>query len=148
MSKTILLYKDIAPGADTDAAVSAPSSQDFTDPTQLPFGTSEAPALTCELNQWGLDGTFILTEEVEPAFWSSEMSGADGSFASGREPVITIVFDEQYSSMGISFRFDTPTGGFCSALNIKWYQQDVLRENVDFAPNAVEYFCQKKGHQL
>lgn len=99
MSKTILLYKDIAPGADTDAAVSAPSSQDFTDPTQLPFGTSEAPALTCELNQWGLDGTFILTEEVEPAFWSSEMSGADGSFASGREPVITIVFDEQYSSM-------------------------------------------------
>lgn len=144
MSKTTLLYKDIAPGADTDAAVSAPSSQGFTDPTQLPFGTSEAPALTCELNQWGLDGTFILAEEIEPAFWSTEMSGADGSFASGQEPVITIVFDEQYSSVGISFRFDTPTGGFCSALNIKWYQQDVLREDVDFAPDAVEYFCQKK----
>lgn len=144
MSKTTLLYKDIAPGAALDATVTAPTAQDRSALAQLPGGTVEEPAATGELNQWGMDGAFVLASEISPAFWSEAMSGADGSFAVGSEPQITITFSKQYSSVGISFRFDTATGGYCSELNIKWYQGSTLKADQDFTPNAVEYFCQKR----
>ena len=144
MSKTTLLYKDIAPGAALDATVTAPTAQDRSALAQLPSGTVEEPAATGELNQWGMDGAFVLASEISPAFWSEAMSGADGSFAVGSEPQITITFSKQYSSVGISFRFDTATGGYCSELNIKWYQGSTLKADQDFTPNAVEYFCQKR----
>ena len=144
MSKTTLLYKDIAPGAALDATVTAPTAQDRSALAQLPSGTVEEPAATGELNQWGMDGAFVLASEISPAFWSEAMSGADGSFAAGSEPQITITFSKQYSSVGISFRFDSATGGYCSELNIKWYQGSTLKADQDFTPNAVEYFCQKR----
>lgn len=56
MSKTTLLYKDIAPGAALDATVTAPTAQDRSALAQLPSGTVEEPAATGELNQWGMDG--------------------------------------------------------------------------------------------
>lgn len=144
MSKTTLLHKDVAPGAAADATVTAPGAQTLSVLTDLPNGTTEAPAMTGELNQCGLDGEFVLASEITPAFWSKAMSGADGSFAAGSEPQITVTFSQQYSSVGISFRFDSATGGYCSALNIKWYQGDTLKADQDFAPNDVQYFCQKK----
>ena len=144
MSKTTLLYKDVAPGAALDAAVTAPAAQTRSVLTELPGGTTEEPAATGELNQWGLDGSFALASEVSPAFWSEAMSGADGSFAAGTEPQITIAFSQQYSSVGISFRFDTATGGYCSALRIQWYQGTTLKAEQDFTPDSVEYFCQKR----
>ena len=52
MSKTTLLYKDIAPGAALDATVTAPTAQDRSALAQLPGGTVEEPAATGELNQW------------------------------------------------------------------------------------------------
>ena len=89
MSKTTLLYRDIAPGAALDATVTAPTAQDRSALAQLPSGTVEEPAATGELNQWGMDGAFVLASEISPAFWSEAMSGADGSFAAGYEPQIT-----------------------------------------------------------
>ena len=130
MSKTTLLYKDVAPGAALDATVTAPTAQTRSALAQIPFGTEESPAITGELNQYGLDGTFVLASEISPAFWSEAMSGADGSFANGVEPQITVTFSKQYSSVGISFRFDSATGSYCSALNIKWYQGDTGRCGV------------------
>lgn len=144
MSKTTLLYKDVAPGAAADATVTAPGAQALSDISKLPAGTTELPAMTCELNQCGLDGSFVLASEIAPGFWSKSMSGADCCFASGEEPQITITFSQQYSSVGISFRFDSATGGYCTALNIKWYQGTTLKASQDFSPNGVEYFCQKK----
>ena len=144
MSKTTLLYKDVAPGAALDATVTALTAQARSALAQIPFGTEESPAITGELNQYGLDGTFVLASEISPAFWSEAMSGADGGFAVGAEPQITVTFSKQYSSVGISFRFDSATGGYCSALNIKWYQGDALKAEQDFTPDGVEYFCQKK----
>lgn len=144
MSKTTLLYKDVAPGAAADATVDASGAQDISDLASLPNGTTEEPAMTGELNQCGLDGEFVFVEEIAPAFWSKAMSGAEGSFTAGEEPQITVTFSQQFSSVGISFRFDTATGGYCSALNIKWYQGDALKADQDFTPNDVQYFCQKK----
>lgn len=144
MSKTTILYKDIAPGADEDATVTTADAQSVSTPSKLPAGVSTPPVLTCELNQWGLNGTFKAVDGQSLAFWSTVMTGADCAFTNGEEPQITITFSEQYSTVGITLQFDTATGGYCSAVNIKWYQQNALKADVDFQPDSDSYFCSKK----
>lgn len=143
MSRTIITYKDIAPGAADDAAVSASRALGRSVVALLPFG-AEVPAMaTGELNSWGLDGKHsIMPDDQSVAFWSADLSGADCSFAN--PPTITVVFDQQYSSTGITLNFDTATGDYCPAVNIKWYQGSTLKADVNFAPNAAEYLCLQK----
>lgn len=142
MSKTQILYKDVAPGADENAVVSSPGSAAFSNLTALPFGlTAPKPIATLEQNNWLLNGTCVLREHQPVAFWSTAMSGADGSFSSN--PSITVTFSKQFSSMGITLLFDTATGDYCSAVNIKWYQQGTLKAEQDFSPDAVSYFCSR-----
>ena len=141
MSKTTIIYKDVAPEAADDASVSTNGASSFSDITRLPGGGSEIAAISGELNYWALDGKHIAVDDRDIAFWSTEMSGADGVFAN--KPVITITFTQQHSSLGISFRFDTAGGGYINSLNIKWYQGATLKANKDFAPNDVVYFCEQ-----
>lgn len=143
MSKTIITYKDIAPGAAEDAQVDATLGMTRSDPSLLPFGADVPATATMELNGWSLDGAYtVLKDDQQLAFWSEALSGADGLFAD--PPVITVIFDEQYSSTGISLVFDPAGGDYCSAVNIKWYQGDTLKADVDFAPSGPNYFCAQK----
>lgn len=137
MSKTTILYKDIAPGADEDSNIITSPALAGSDVSKLPFGVSSVPAITGELNQWGLDGTFVLPVEI--AFWSEELSGDNCSFEN--PPVITIDFGQQYTSMGVSLYFDTASLNYCTEVNIKWYQGDTLKADVDFNPTGTFYFC-------
>jgi hypothetical protein len=140
MSKTTITYKDVAPEAANDASVSANGASSFSDITRLPGGGSEIAAISGELNYWALDGKHMAVDGHAIAFWSTELSGADGVFVN--RPVITITFTQQHSSMGVSFRFDAATGGHVNSLNIKWYQGTTLKANKDFAPNDAVYFCE------
>ena len=144
MSKTMLLYKDVAPGADRDAAVAAVTAQPFADPALLPFGADTPPGITCEPNQWGLDGTFAPARSAVPAFWSTAISGPDGRFAAGEEPVLEFSFGAQYTSAGVTLRFDPAGGGYCTAVNLRWYQGEALLAEADFTPDGVDYFCRKR----
>lgn len=139
MSKTHILYKDVPPGADEDAAVSTNGAQPFSTLT-LPFGVTHDPLATCELNAWGLNGAFDMADGHQVAFWSTSQSGEDCMFAN--QPVITITFDEQYSSTGISFVFDE--NDWCDLLNVQWWQQGTLKADVDFTPTSAIYFCKQK----
>ena len=139
MSKTHIIYKDIAPGADEDAAVSTNGAQPFSTLT-IPFGQTHDPISSCELNAWGLNGTFDMVDGHQVAFWSTSLSGADCLFTA--QPVITIEFDNQYSSTGISFEFDE--NDWCDLVNIQWWQQGTLKADVDFEPTSFAYFCQQK----
>lgn len=142
MSRTTILYKDIAPGAEEDASVTTTTAETFANPGLLPAGVTPDPTITCELNHWGLDGTYMLVENEPVAFWSTEMSNDDCSFAN--PPVITIDFDQQYSSVGLTLVFDSASGEFCDSVNIKWYQEDTQKASADFSPNSSTYFCQKQ----
>ena len=142
MSRTTILYKDIAPGAEEDASVSTTAVESFSNPSLLPSGVTPAPTITCELNHWGLDGKYKLVENEPTAFWSAEMSGDDCSFEN--PPVITIDFDQQYSSVGLTLVFDSASGDYCDSVNIKWYQGDTQKANTDFSPNAATFFCQQR----
>lgn len=142
VSRTTILYKDIAPGAEEDASITTTTSETFANPDLLPAGVTPAPTITCELNHWGLDGAYMLVENEPVAFWSTELSGDDCSFQN--KPVITIDFDQQYSSVGITLVFDSASDEFCNSVNIKWYQGETQKASADFTPNSSTYFCQQQ----
>ena len=142
MSVTTVLYKDIAPGADEDASVSTTEAMSFSSPSKLPFGITPEPTITCEPNHWGLTGEYVTVDTQEVAFWSAETSGDDCGFTN--KPVITLEMDQQYSSVGITLAFDTASGDYCPSVNIKWYQGEALKADVDFTPNTAMYFCGQK----
>lgn len=143
MSKTAVVYKDVAVGAQEDAAFSVVGKTPESAPALLAAGVSPGKVITLEHDLWALDGTFDkYYEQSKIAFWSSEISGDNGTFTA--EPAITIAFDQQYSSMGISFVFDDAVGDYVSLLNIKWYQGGTVKADQDFTPNAARYFCSKR----
>lgn len=143
MSKTTVTYKDVAVGAQEDAAFAAVGATNESTIAKLADGVVPGKIITLEHDRWALDGTFDkFYEQSKIAFWSSEISGADGTFDA--DPVITVTFDQQYSSMGISFVFDDAVGDYVSLLNIKWYQGGTVKADQDFTPNAARYFCSKR----
>lgn len=139
MSKTQITYKEIAPGAAEDAAFTSQDSSTFSDINLLAEEFARPPKATCEHNNWGLDGTYELTPRV--VFWSKEMSGEDCRFT--KSPQFSVVFDKQYSSPGLTFVFDPPSGAYCTSLNVKWYQGDTLKAEGDFSPDSTTYYCKQ-----
>lgn len=139
MSKTTVLYKDVAPGAEENAQVSASGYAEDSNLELLPFGVSPAPVATLEPGRWKIDGTFVLRDTETLGFWSSELSDYDGVFSTA--PSIEFQFTKQYSSVGVSVIFDEATGEYCSEINIKWYQGSTLKSDVDFYPDSTNYFC-------
>lgn len=142
MSKTRILYKDVAPGADENAAVSTTAAYSASDVSLLPFGSEVIPSITLEPNRWALNGTFKYTSRQTIAFWSSELSDSNGAFIN--QPEITATFSQQYSSVGVTLVFDTACGEWCTDVNIKWYQGGALKQDSDFTPNAATYFCNQR----
>ena len=141
MSKSYILYKDVAPGAEDNAVVSVSGQYSDSAPALLPFGRDIPAIAALERNRWLLDGTFQIMPQTI-AFWSEELSGDDMTFSA--EPVITISFSEQYSSVGITLVFDAETGEHCTDVNIKWYQGGTLKSDKDFSPDSSTYFCENK----
>ena len=133
MAKTTVIYRDIAPGAAENATVTVTGGTGTL--SKLPFGSDTGKIISLERSRWLLDGTFDeYYADDKVGFWSTELSGDDGSFAN--PPTVTISFTEQYSSMGLGFVFDEATGEYCSSVSIQWWQGSVLRISRTFAPDA------------
>ena len=141
MSKTTVLYKDVAPAAERDASLSTNGAQDFSQTALLPPGDDGAAIISLERNRWLLNGKFAHYENRIVGFWSTEISDKTGLFQNA--PVITVEFSQQHSSVGVTLHFDVGTGEYCPDVNIKWYQQDTLKADVNFHPDSVRYFCEK-----
>lgn len=141
MSKTKVLYQDVAVGAAQDASVSTASAESGSDISMLPFGSEETnPIATLEVNRWLLNGKFKTPEERRRSFWSQDISDENGGFSN--PPSIEISFDQQYSSVGLTLNFDTATSEFCSSVGIQWYQSEVLKSDKTFYPDSASYFCE------
>ncbi len=135
-----IVYQDIAAGADADAAVSTADAQVFAAPDLLPFPREGGgPIAALEPNSWLLDGTRRILDGQPLAFWSTAMSGADGSFET--PPELTISFTSRYTSPGIFLRFDAATGEYCSSVTVRWRRGEATLAEADYAPNGVEFFC-------
>lgn len=141
MSKTKIIYRDIAPGASDDASISSSDAQISSNLSLLPDGIEPLPSVTLEKSYWLLDGTRRFHATQQTAFWSTQMSDSEGRFT--EYPEITMDFDEQYSSVGITLFFDRATGEYCSEVQVKWYQGDTLKGSGVFHPKSERFFCQK-----
>lgn len=141
MSKTVVNYKDVAPGADKAAQTSTVGQSNDSRVELLPFGVAPDPVATLEPNNWILSGKFKLRESQTLAFWSTDMSDDTGVFSF--PPELSFDLGGQYSSVGISIIFDRAAGNYCSEVNIKWYQNDVIKADVDFYPDNTTYFCEQ-----
>lgn len=137
-----LIYKDVAIGADADAAFSAPDKKPFAN-LDLAAGYVSEPYYTLEQNHWLLNGEFYNRGEEEVAYWSDSMSDENCEFAN--PPVITIDFDNQYSTMGLSILFNSATGDYCNDVDISWYQGSTLKASGHFEPDSVSYFCSQEA---
>lgn len=136
-----IVYQDIAVGAQEDATVTTTPAQAGSRPADLPAGVDPVPIATLELNHWLLGGDRQLKRSQPIGFWSSQLSGADGTFPT--PPSITVDFDQQYTSLGILLQFDPSTGDYCSAVTISWYQGATLLAEQRFSPDGPGYFCER-----
>lgn len=107
-------------------ATAAAEGQPFTDPAQTLDTVTTIPAVgTCELDQFKVDGSMSLFPGYPPAgmnfgWWSSEVSGADGTFAD--PPVITYTFTQPHSSVGLTLQFQELVQG----ITVTAYQDDAI----------------------
>lgn len=136
-----LVYQDIAVGAREDADVTSTSAQSFSKVNQIPVGVDSKALATLEHNSWALDGTrAIIDDQSTVGFWSSQLSRSDGVFSP--KPSLTVTFDAQYTSFGLSLTFDKATGDYCSDITVTWYQNNKVLSQKDFWPDSTSYFCE------
>lgn len=129
-----LIYKDLPPGAAEDAAVSVNEKESFSDVSQLPFGVNTGAVATLERNAWGLSQDYKAKGAQPFAFWSTEKSDNNGVFTTG--PKITIDFDSQYTTTGLTFRFSPAANEFCTEIFVVWYRDGVVVANDTFYPDS------------
>lgn len=132
-----LIYSDLAIGAADDAEVVTTPAEGFSSPGVLPFGVSSGTVPTCEPNAWGLDGNHTPIGSQQFAFWSTELSGDNGVFAT--PPHIEIAFDEKYTASGLAFRFAPGVNEWCSQISVIWYQGGVEKDSGVFFPSSSVY---------
>lgn len=56
-------------------------------------------------------------------------------------PMLTINFNQNFTSVGILITFNMVSGDYCNDMNVKWYSGSTLLSDIDFQPNSVRYFC-------
>ena len=132
-----LIYKDVALGADEDAEVTATEAESFSDVGKIPFGLETPAIATAELNGWGLTHDYQVYDDHRVAFWSKERSGADCYFNS--PPTITLTFDQQYTSTGLTVRFSPATMDYCTEIGVTWYQNGVVKHSGTYYPDTPLY---------
>ena len=135
-----IIYQDVAVGAAEDASITATQKDSISDVSLLPFGGDKGKYATFEPNYWLLDGSVDIYDGQPVAYVSSNVSNQSTCNLSPN-PTVTVNFDNLYTSLGIFI--SQIDDGFCDSVNIKWYNGSTLLEDVDFAPDKADYFCQK-----
>jgi hypothetical protein len=135
-----IVYKDIAPGSDSDAAVTATGADAKSTVSLLPTGVIHPDFATLEMNKWGGSGSKKVYNSQPIAMVSSAMSGTDCTFST--PPTLTIIFDSNYTSLGIFLRFSTNSIDYAKSVTITWYQGATQLAQKTFTPDGPSYFCE------
>lgn len=136
-----LIYRDVAVGAEEDAAVTATGAHGLSDASLLPSGANTPPLCILEHNFWRLNGTHMVYDGQAIAFMSSEVS--DGNCEFSETPKIRVDFGSNYTTLGISLKFSPDTGDYCKQVTVTWYQGETQLAAQVFTPDSAIYFCEK-----
>lgn len=137
-----IVYDDIALGASEDSTASADDKETYVDMQDLVEGVEYPNYAMCLRRYSKLNGEYENAPDgdlKDMGYVSKKISNVYGSFTTA--PVITFLFTQTYSSVGITLHFNTHSGDYCSLLNIKWYRDDELLKDQDYEPDSVDYFC-------
>lgn len=144
----VVKYKDIAIDAKENFDPSVSEQSAYSNILLLKQENVDYKDLSnpCEFYNFALDGDETpLEEDFEQenfGLWSEQFSNENGEFTTPISLVLTS--SELFSSVGLSLTFDTDNNYFPTLINIKWYRDNDLLENVDFEPNNAIYFCDKR----
>lgn len=127
--------------AKEDSSLNTSDKQNFSNLEELKQDiVKETKYATLENNFFNLDGSKILLNSdvgTGIGLCSKSMSDKTGIFENS--PNLIINFETEHSSNGITFQFSEDN--YCNDLNIKFYNNDTLLEDMDFQPNESTYFC-------
>lgn len=142
-SETELEFGIVDTTAAGDATPSGNGEQAFSDLSAILDEDNAVSNVTAtgEWNAWALDGYMKIFDSADAfGLWSTYMSGESGTFSTA--PVLTISFSGNHTSLGVTLGFAGDC--WCSAVNVKWYDgSDALLYDLDFAPDAMTYFCRQ-----
>lgn len=141
MSKSTIIYRDVAPGATRNARFSGTEYDDFSQLDELRNEHEPKNIVSLERNMWVLGRGFKILDKSEHLipFWSAPLS--DENCNLNPYPTITIDFTAQYSTTGLTVQFDEPPGAYCADLHIKWYRNGSIVAEGDFYPDTNTAVC-------
>ena len=127
-----------------DVSIDQNGQQSYSDTENLlNYETCMNPYAYCLPRYAKMSEDFVNAPEVIQSgangFISTSLSDENGIFA--EQPLITITFDRLKSSNGINMVFNRVSGDYANALKIRWYKDDALVHEKEFAPDGVDYFC-------
>lgn len=139
-----IVYRDVPIGILEDATIQFNNKQSFVDVNDLNDEIIKAEKYgTLEENHYLLDGSFktFPNAPTNMEYMSEEMSDSTGTFAT--PIVMTRTFSNRYSATGMTIKFDTLTGDYCSKLSIAWYRSDELIDSATYYPTSSEFISNK-----
>lgn len=136
-----IVYDDIALGAAEDNTAVSQDKDYYVDLQDLKVGVEYPDYAMCLPRYAKMDGSYVNAPDLldDMGYVSDSISGSDRQFTA--PPVITFTFGQNYSSVGITLRFNDYSGDHCSKVNIKWYRDDVLLSDQEYYPDGPSYFC-------
>lgn len=123
-AKVIFQIVDVTASSDATITVSSESVISRKDQVKDTITGMSGKYATMETNYWKMDGTFAYTPKVtdvgyQVGWWSNNLSLADNTYTSN--PVITVQFTSDHSSIGLTINFDDETGECASDFTIDVY---------------------------
>lgn len=141
-NKLYIEYNQIDTTALADADESTTDNSIFGNLALLKDKAEPLKYMTIEEDFTLLDGSFeeMPDSPSDVVFFSSESSDMDGYFTTN--PTITVDFDDNHSSVGITLYFSED---YPLELKIRWYNgSSQLISEQTFEPNSLTYACLKK----
>lgn len=136
-----IVYDDIALGAAENNTAASNDKDYYVDLRDLKTGVEYPNYAMCLPRYAKMDGGYINAPDVlvDMGYVSDSISGEHGAFA--HPPALTFTFGQNYSSVGITLIFNGYSGDYCNKVNIKWYRDDTLLVDQEYAPDSPNYFC-------
>lgn len=136
-----IVYDDIALGASENSAAVSGDKEYYVDLQNLKSGVEFPNYALCLPRYAKMDGNYSnAPEELEDmGYVSDSISDERGKF--NQPPSIAFSFTQNYSSVGITLRFNDCSGDYCSKVQIKWYRDEAVIAEQIFAPDQADYFC-------
>lgn len=136
-----IVYDDIALGAKEDYKVSVSDVAHYVDLENIREGVGFPDYAMCLPRYAKMDGDYANAPEElgDMGYISDSISDGNGIF--DLPPTIIFQFSQNYSSVGITLTFNDHSGDFCSRIRVAWYRDDELLAEMEYEPDAADYFC-------